>query len=114
MSNKKENLLKNYSLSLIKKNPEIKEIRKIGYIKDMFNDKNDYDELKDFSKNLNFKYKNDINLIQNDVVYSIKTNIKDDYMKWHCDDALIINHKSNLIQNIEINQQNHQSYRQSS
>ena len=106
MSCKKENILKNYSLSLLENNPEIKKIRKIDYIKDMFNDKNDYDELKDFSKKLNLKFKNNINLIQNDVVYSIKTNIKDDYMKWHCDDALIISHKSNLIQNVEINQQN--------
>ena len=102
---KKDNILKIYCLDLLKNNPEIKKVRKICYIKDIFHNNIDFDEFINLSCYTNNKLNININLVNKDVVYSKKTCITGDYMKWHCDDALIINHKSNLINKIQ-NQQN--------
>ena len=104
-NDKKDNILKNYSYQLLVSNPEIKKTRKICYIQDIFQNKTDFDELQNLSNYTFNKLNIDINLINKDVVYSMKTNVQGNYMKWHCDDGLIINHKSSLISKTE-NQEN--------
>ena len=103
---KKDNILKKYSYELLLNNPEIKNTRNICYIKDIFQNKTDFDELHNLSNYTFNKLNIDINLINKEIVYSMKTNVAGYYMKWHCDDALIINHKSNLISKTE-NLENH-------
>ena len=102
---KKDNILRNYSYQLLLNNPEIKKTRKICYIQDIFQNKTDFDELQNLSNYTFNKLNIDMNLINKDVVYSMKTNSAGYCMKWHCDDGLIINHKSSLISKTE-NQQN--------
>lgn len=96
----KENVLKLYSNNLLKENPEIKLKRKICTISDIINNATDFSELNHIHTIYNFKYsfKNEYDLVcKNEVVYTTKENKTGDSMKWHCDDASIISHNSNLI-----------------
>jgi hypothetical protein len=94
MNCKKENILKLYSQKLLKDIPEIKEKRNICNIKDIFLNTNDYDELEGFTSTAS-KLKR--NFIKREVVYTTKLNKKGESMKWHCDDANIVSHKSENI-----------------
>ena len=94
MTSKKENVLKVYSQNLLLENPEIKEKRNIGYINDYFSNISDFDDLECFPST-NSKFKKYIPRTQ--IVYSSKINKRGDYMKWHCDDANIITHKSDTV-----------------
>lgn len=91
---KKENVLKLYSKQLLENNPEIKNCRKTYYIKDIFSDKSDYDELETFPCTSS---KLILSIPSSEVVYTTKINKVGDYMKWHCDDATIISHKNKNI-----------------
>ena len=96
----KENILKVYSRFLLNENPDILEKRKIFKITDVVNDITDFDELikVNVSSKIKQSFKNEYGLHYfNQVVYTIKDNKKGDSMKWHCDDAVIISHKTNLI-----------------
>ena len=90
MSIKKENILKCYSEKLLINNPEIKEKRNIGYISDFFLEVKDFDELECFPST-NSRLKKYIPRTQ--IVYTSKINKTGDYMKWHCDDAIITSNK---------------------
>tara|TARA_Y200000002_G_scaffold365159_1_gene354781 strand:- start:782 stop:1330 length:549 start_codon:yes stop_codon:yes gene_type:complete len=97
---KKENVLKVYSQKLLLEYPEIKDSRKICYIKDIFSDFTDYDELECYPCTSS---KLMINISRSETVYCPKFNYEGDSMKWHCDDATIISHKGKNI-NKYINQ----------
>lgn len=91
---KKENVLKVYSQKLLFENPLIKESRKICYIKDIFSDLIDYDELECYPCTSS---KLTINIPRSETVYCPKLSNQGDSMKWHCDDATIISHKNKNI-----------------
>jgi len=95
MPNKNQSILKNYSINLLNNYPEIKESRKICKINDIFSEISDYDELENFSStSLRLK----INIARSETVYTHKISRTGEYMKWHCDDAVIISHKKKYLQ----------------
>ena len=89
-----KNDLQLYSINLLKNNPDIKEKRKIGYIKDIFTENIDFDELELNPCNAARLL---FSIPRSETVYTSKICREGDYMKWHCDDAIITSHKKNMV-----------------
>ena len=89
-----KNDLQLYSINLLKNNPDIKEKRKICYIKDIFTENIDFDELELNPCNAARLL---FNIPRSETVYTSKICREGDYMKWHCDDAIITSHKKNMV-----------------
>ncbi len=96
---KKENILKIYSQNLLQEFPEIKDERLICNIEDIFDNINNYEDIKYHHINIKLKLKLKLKCNTISTTYSTKESRVGDSTKWTCNDAMVISNKKNIYHN---------------